>query len=96
MTTGHGEPCNIDQSRFCLNGGTCYIIPSFPSPHCKCIGTYTGTRCEVIFLSSETAQPRSDFFVNFLVLAIFLGLIFLGLIYFLCRRRLNNRREDEP
>ncbi|XP_053320545.1 pro-neuregulin-4, membrane-bound isoform [Spea bombifrons] len=96
MTTGHGEPCENDQSLFCLNGGICYVIPSFSGPFCKCIGKYTGVRCEAIFLASEKSQPRNEYLVNLLVLAVFLGLLFIGLICFLCRRKFNNRSEDEP
>ncbi|KAM8972169.1 pro-neuregulin-4, membrane-bound isoform [Pelodytes ibericus] len=93
---GHGVPCEIDQSLFCLNGGICYMIPSVSSPYCKCTGKYTGIRCEGVFLASENIQPRSEYLVNILVLAAFLGLLFLGLICFFCRRKLNNRSEDEP
>ncbi|XP_063301990.1 pro-neuregulin-4, membrane-bound isoform [Pelobates fuscus] len=96
MTTGHGEPCEFEQSLFCLNGGICYRIASVSGPFCKCIGKYTGTRCEGVFLAAEKQQPKSEYLVNILVFAVFLGLLFIGLICFLCRRKLNNRSEDVP
>ncbi|XP_075432172.1 pro-neuregulin-4, membrane-bound isoform [Ascaphus truei] len=96
MTTGHGERCEIAQNFFCLNGGICYMIPSVSSPFCRCIGKYTGVRCEVILLSSEKPEPRSEFVANFLVLAAFLGLLLLGLIWFLCRKKQKNQCEEEP
>ncbi|OCT89348.1 pro-neuregulin-4, membrane-bound isoform [Xenopus laevis] len=98
MTTGHGEPCDTDQSLFCLNGGVCYMVPSVSSPFCRCIGIYTGVRCEAILLSSEKTQPQSDSFIHLFVLAIFMGLFFLGFICCLCRnyrRKLNNQSGEE-
>uniref|UniRef100_A0A8C5MH61 EGF-like domain-containing protein n=1 Tax=Leptobrachium leishanense TaxID=445787 RepID=A0A8C5MH61_9ANUR len=73
----------FDQSFFCLNGGICYRIPSVTGPFCKCSGKFTGTRCEGIILAAEKPQARSEYLVNILVLAAFLGLIFIGLICFL-------------
>ncbi|XP_063782665.1 pro-neuregulin-4, membrane-bound isoform isoform X2 [Pseudophryne corroboree] len=95
MTTGHGAPCaEKEQKGFCMNGGICYSIG--PKQLCRCVDSYTGERCEEILLASVESEPRSDFLINFLVISIFLGLISLGLIYFCCRRKLNNRSEGEP
>ncbi|XP_018423597.1 PREDICTED: pro-neuregulin-4, membrane-bound isoform [Nanorana parkeri] len=95
MTTGHGVPCaEKEQKTFCLNGGICYSIGT--NQLCKCINNYTGERCEGILLASVEKEPKSDFSINFLVLGFFLGLLFLGFIYFCCRRKLKNRSEDTP
>ncbi|XP_073435445.1 pro-neuregulin-4, membrane-bound isoform [Dendrobates tinctorius] len=95
MTTGHGVPCaEKGQKSFCLNGGICYSIG--PKQLCRCLDNYTGERCEEILLSSVETEPQSNFLINFLVLGSFLGLIFLGLVVFCCRRKLKNRTEDGP
>ncbi|XP_068131951.1 pro-neuregulin-4, membrane-bound isoform [Hyperolius riggenbachi] len=94
MTTGHGVPCAEKEQRgFCMNGGLCYSIGS--NQLCKCINNYTGERCEGILLASAESEPTSNFFVNFLILAFFLGLVLLGIIYVCCRRKLKNRSEVE-
>ncbi|KAM9311841.1 pro-neuregulin-4, membrane-bound isoform [Gastrophryne carolinensis] len=95
MTTGHGEPCaEREQKTFCKNGGICYTIGS--TQLCKCINNYTGQRCEGALLASVEAEHKSDFLINFVVLAFFLALLFFVFIYFYCRRKLKNRTEEEP
>nr|XP_031547582.1 pro-neuregulin-4, membrane-bound isoform isoform X1 [Vicugna pacos]XP_031547583.1 pro-neuregulin-4, membrane-bound isoform isoform X1 [Vicugna pacos]XP_031547584.1 pro-neuregulin-4, membrane-bound isoform isoform X1 [Vicugna pacos]XP_031547586.1 pro-neuregulin-4, membrane-bound isoform isoform X1 [Vicugna pacos]XP_031547587.1 pro-neuregulin-4, membrane-bound isoform isoform X1 [Vicugna pacos]XP_031547588.1 pro-neuregulin-4, membrane-bound isoform isoform X1 [Vicugna pacos]XP_031547589.1 pr len=84
MPTDHEEPCGASHRSFCLNGGICYVIPTIPSPFCRCIENYTGARCEEVFLPSSSIQTRSDLFAAFVALAV-LGTLIIGALYFLCR-----------
>uniref|UniRef100_A0A3Q1LMH2 Pro-neuregulin-4, membrane-bound isoform n=1 Tax=Bos taurus TaxID=9913 RepID=A0A3Q1LMH2_BOVIN len=85
MTTDHEEPCGPSHRSFCLNGGLCYVIPTIPSPFCRCIENYTGARCEEVFLPSSSIQTKSDLFTAFVALTVLLGTLILGALYFLCR-----------
>uniref|UniRef100_A0A4W2C2U7 Pro-neuregulin-4, membrane-bound isoform n=1 Tax=Bos indicus x Bos taurus TaxID=30522 RepID=A0A4W2C2U7_BOBOX len=86
MTTDHEEPCGPSHRSFCLNGGLCYVIPTIPSPFCRCIENYTGARCEEVFLPSSSIQTKSDLFTAFVALTVLLGTLILGALYFLCRK----------
>ncbi|XP_067611087.1 pro-neuregulin-4, membrane-bound isoform isoform X1 [Pseudorca crassidens] len=86
MPTDHEEPCGPSHRSFCLNGGICYVIPTIPSPFCRCIENYTGARCEEVFLPSSSIQTKSDLFAAFVALAVLLGTLIIGALYFLCRK----------
>ncbi|XP_047650632.1 pro-neuregulin-4, membrane-bound isoform isoform X1 [Phacochoerus africanus] len=86
MPTDHEEPCGPSHRSFCLNGGICYVIPTIPSPFCRCIENYTGARCEEVFLPSSSIQTESDLFTTFAALAVLLGTLIIGVLYFLCRK----------
>ncbi|XP_058283140.1 pro-neuregulin-4, membrane-bound isoform isoform X2 [Hylobates moloch] len=85
MPTDHEEPCGPSHKSFCLNGGLCYVIPTIPSPFCRCIENYTGARCEEVFLPSSSIQTKSNLFEAFVALAVLVTLI-IGAFYFLCRK----------
>ncbi|KAM9585682.1 pro-neuregulin-4, membrane-bound isoform [Trichechus inunguis] len=97
MPTDHEEPCGPSHRSFCLNGGICYVIPTIPSPFCRCIENYTGARCEEVFLPSSSIQTKSDLFAAFVALAV-LGTLIIGAFYFLCRKghlqRANSAQYD--
>ncbi|XP_072484735.1 pro-neuregulin-4, membrane-bound isoform isoform X2 [Notamacropus eugenii] len=94
----HEEPCGPSHRSFCLNGGICYVIPTVPSPFCRCIENYTGARCEEVFLPSTKTQSESELFATFLTVALFLGVLTLGAVYLLCRKgqlqRANSAQYD--
>ncbi|XP_074088598.1 pro-neuregulin-4, membrane-bound isoform isoform X6 [Macrotis lagotis] len=81
----HEEPCGPSHRSFCLNGGICYVIPTVPSPFCRCVENYTGARCEEVFLPSTKTESESELFAAFLTVALLLGVLTLGAVYFLCR-----------
>ncbi|XP_031812653.1 pro-neuregulin-4, membrane-bound isoform isoform X2 [Sarcophilus harrisii] len=82
----HEEPCGPSHKSFCLNGGICYVIPTIPSPFCRCIENYTGARCEEVYLPSTKTQSESEPFAALLTVALLLGVLTLGAVYFLCRK----------
>ncbi|KAM8782396.1 pro-neuregulin-4, membrane-bound isoform 1-T2 [Rhynchonycteris naso] len=86
MSTDHEEPCGTSHKSFCLNGGICYVIPTMPSPFCRCIENYIGARCEEVFLPSSSIQTKTDLFAAFVALAVLLGTLIVGSLYFLCRK----------
>ncbi|XP_009208939.1 pro-neuregulin-4, membrane-bound isoform isoform X1 [Papio anubis] len=86
MPTDHEEPCGPSHKSFCLNGGLCYVIPTIPSPFCRCIENYTGARCEEVFLPSSSIQTKNNLFEAFMALAVLITLI-IGAFYFLCSVR---------
>ncbi|XP_036590260.1 pro-neuregulin-4, membrane-bound isoform isoform X2 [Trichosurus vulpecula] len=86
MPTDHEEPCGLSHRSFCLNGGICYVIPTVPSPFCRCVENYTGARCEEVFLPSTKTQGESELFGAFLTVALLLGVLTLGAVYLLFRK----------
>ncbi|VFV29408.1 Hypothetical predicted protein [Lynx pardinus] len=64
----------------------CYVIPTIPSPFCRCTENYTGARCEEVFLPSSSIQTKSDLFAAFVSLTILLGTLIIGALYFLFRK----------
>nr|XP_038938104.1 pro-neuregulin-4, membrane-bound isoform isoform X2 [Rattus norvegicus] len=84
MPTDHEQPCGPRHRSFCLNGGICYVIPTIPSPFCRCIENYTGARCEEVFLPSSSIQSKSNLSAAFLALAVLVTLAIVALC-FLCR-----------
>ncbi|XP_065544819.1 pro-neuregulin-4, membrane-bound isoform [Lathamus discolor] len=86
MRTDHEELCGTSYGAFCLNGGICYMIPSVPSPFCRCIENYTGARCEEVLLPSIKSQAKGDLFAAFLASLLLLGVLVIGAFYFLCRK----------
>ncbi|XP_049469873.1 pro-neuregulin-4, membrane-bound isoform [Panthera pardus] len=86
MCLNHEEPCGPSHRSFCLNGGMCYVIPTIPSPFCRCIENYTGARCEEVFLPSSSIQTKSDLFAAFVSLTILLGTLIIGALYLLFRK----------
>ncbi|XP_052616862.1 pro-neuregulin-4, membrane-bound isoform [Peromyscus californicus insignis] len=85
MPTDHEEPCGPSLRSFCLNGGICYVIPTIPSPFCRCIENYTGARCEEVFLPSASIQSKSNLSAAFVALVILVTLTITALC-FLCRK----------
>ncbi|XP_040585828.1 pro-neuregulin-4, membrane-bound isoform isoform X2 [Mesocricetus auratus] len=85
MPTDHEEPCGPSLRSFCLNGGICYVIPTIPSPFCRCIENYTGARCEEVFLPSASIQSKSNLPAAFVALVILVTLAIAALC-FLCRK----------
>ncbi|XP_077905311.1 pro-neuregulin-4, membrane-bound isoform isoform X1 [Ictidomys tridecemlineatus] len=86
MPTDHEEPCGPSYRSFCLNGGICYVIPTIPSPFCRCVENYTGARCEEVFLPSSSIQSKSNLFAAFLALTVLLVTLTIAALYFLCRK----------
>uniref|UniRef100_A0A8B9G965 Pro-neuregulin-4, membrane-bound isoform n=1 Tax=Amazona collaria TaxID=241587 RepID=A0A8B9G965_9PSIT len=85
LPTDHEELCGTSYGAFCLNGGICYMIPTVPSPFCRCIENYTGARCEEVLLPSIKSQAKGDLFTAFLASLLLLGVLVIGAFYFLCR-----------
>ncbi|XP_012785108.2 pro-neuregulin-4, membrane-bound isoform [Ochotona princeps] len=85
MPTDHEEPCGSNHRSFCLNGGICYVIPTIPSPFCRCIENYTGARCEEVFLPSASIQTKSHLFAALVAVAVLVTLT-IGALYCLCRK----------
>ncbi|XP_076781407.1 pro-neuregulin-4, membrane-bound isoform isoform X1 [Arvicanthis niloticus] len=81
----HEQPCGPRHRSFCLNGGICYVIPTIPSPFCRCIENYTGARCEEVFLPSSSIQSKSNLSAAFVALAVLVTLAIAALC-FLCRK----------
>uniref|UniRef100_A0A8C0XTC6 Pro-neuregulin-4, membrane-bound isoform n=1 Tax=Castor canadensis TaxID=51338 RepID=A0A8C0XTC6_CASCN len=70
----HEEPCGPSHRSFCLNGGICYVIPTIPSPFCRCIENYTGARCEEVFLPRSSIHSKNNLSAAFLALAVLVTL----------------------
>ncbi|XP_053127932.1 pro-neuregulin-4, membrane-bound isoform [Hemicordylus capensis] len=86
MRTDHEELCGSSYGNFCLNGGTCYTLPTASSPFCRCTENYTGPRCAEIFLPSIKNHPGGELFAALLASVVVLSVLVAGAFFFLCRK----------
>uniref|UniRef100_A0A673IRK9 EGF-like domain-containing protein n=1 Tax=Sinocyclocheilus rhinocerous TaxID=307959 RepID=A0A673IRK9_9TELE len=82
----HGDPCTGSEANFCMNGGTCFKIPSVSTPTCVCSANYEGSRCEQFQLFSFSRDSEETGMIAAVVIIALLILVVLGLvIYYSCK-----------
>ncbi|XP_066557943.1 pro-neuregulin-4, membrane-bound isoform [Amia ocellicauda] len=92
MTAEHGDLCEGSEASYCLNGGTCYRIPTVSSLTCVCKPGYKGSRCEELQLLSSSSNDDEKGLIAVMVILVLLILIVLAVvIYCACKFR---RKKD--
>ncbi|XP_031417928.1 pro-neuregulin-4, membrane-bound isoform [Clupea harengus] len=84
----HGNPCDPSEAPFCMNGGSCFKIPSVSTPTCMCIDNYEGSRCEQshIFQESMGLDSKESGMIAAVVIIILLITVLLAVvIYYTCK-----------
>ncbi|XP_067871256.1 pro-neuregulin-4, membrane-bound isoform-like [Heterodontus francisci] len=87
VTPAHGERCPITYSSYCLNGGTCYILPT-SNPFCWCKDSFKGSRCEeFMLLSQQPDRTISPSLIVIIVVTLLIALsVIIGATYFYYRK----------
>ncbi|XP_016373268.1 pro-neuregulin-4, membrane-bound isoform-like [Sinocyclocheilus rhinocerous] len=97
MMAEHGDPCTGSEANFCMNGGTCFKIPSVSTPTCVCSANYEGSRCEQFQLFSFSRDSEETGMIAAVVIIALLILVVLGLvIYYSCKIKRNARSQPKP
>uniref|UniRef100_A0A672SR36 EGF-like domain-containing protein n=1 Tax=Sinocyclocheilus grahami TaxID=75366 RepID=A0A672SR36_SINGR len=71
----HGDPCTGSEANFCMNGGTCFKIPSVSTPTCVCSANYEGSRCEQFQLFSFSRDSEEKGMIAAVVIIALLILV---------------------
>ncbi|XP_035677848.1 pro-neuregulin-4, membrane-bound isoform-like [Branchiostoma floridae] len=94
------DDCPESYSGYCLNGGTCTILPGLPEDQairCSCPSDKVGERCENSNPNSQTTArgPEGEIRAVYIVVGVLGGLLLIAtvatVVYF-CRR---NKHEGE-
>ncbi|XP_016097073.1 pro-neuregulin-4, membrane-bound isoform-like [Sinocyclocheilus rhinocerous] len=97
MMAEHGDPCTGSEATFCMNGGTCFKIPSVSTPTCVCSANYEGSRCEQFQLFSFLQDSEEKGMIAAVVIIALLILVVLGVvIYYICKVKRNAQSQPKP
>uniref|UniRef100_A0A8C1Z6H3 EGF-like domain-containing protein n=1 Tax=Cyprinus carpio TaxID=7962 RepID=A0A8C1Z6H3_CYPCA len=97
MMAEHGIPCTESEANFCMNGGTCFIIPTVSTPTCVCKANFEGSRCEHYQLSSFSRDSEEKGMIAAVVIIVLLILVLLGVvIYYICKIKRNGQSQPKP
>nr|XP_046251284.1 pro-neuregulin-4, membrane-bound isoform-like [Scatophagus argus] len=84
MMADHGDLCVGQEANYCMNGGTCYKIPSMNTLSCVCDENYKGSRCEQFQLfSSSTNAGEAGLIAAVVIVALLIFVILVVVIYYI-------------
>ncbi|XP_034442866.1 pro-neuregulin-4, membrane-bound isoform-like [Hippoglossus hippoglossus] len=95
MMADHGELCNGQEATYCMNGGTCYRIPSMDSLSCVCQDDFKGSRCEQFQLPSKFTKAGEAGLIAAVVITSLLILLVLVFVIFYVRRMLKAKKQSQ-
>ncbi|XP_042352464.1 U-actitoxin-Avd12a-like isoform X2 [Plectropomus leopardus] len=83
-SSDHGDPCNGQEATYCMNGGTCYKIPSMNTLSCVCNENNKGSRCEQFqLLISSTDAGQAGLIAAVVIVALFVLVMLAVVIYYI-------------
>ncbi|KAM7396722.1 hypothetical protein PAMP_019743 [Pampus punctatissimus] len=84
MMADHGDLCDGQEATYCMNGGTCYKIPSMDTLSCVCNENYKGSRCEQFQLfSSSTNAGEAGLIAAVVTVALLILVVLAVVIYYI-------------
>ncbi|XP_072291464.1 pro-neuregulin-4, membrane-bound isoform [Eucyclogobius newberryi] len=94
MMSVYGETCSGQEATFCMNGGTCYKLPTMDSLSCMCGSMYRGSRCETLslFTTGENGQ-NSGLIAAVLIVSILIAVAVAVFIYYIIKRLQIRKKE---
>ncbi|XP_029378766.1 pro-neuregulin-4, membrane-bound isoform [Echeneis naucrates] len=95
MMADHGDPCDGEDVTYCMNGGTCYRIPSMNTLSCVCNEDYKGSRCEQFQLPSRFGKVGEAGVIAALVVVALLILMVLAVVIYYIRRALKAKQQSQ-
>ncbi|XP_066523801.1 pro-neuregulin-4, membrane-bound isoform-like [Hoplias malabaricus] len=88
MMAEHGDPCTGSDVSYCMNGGTCFKIPTVSTPTCVCGDNYKGSRCEQFQLLIISKDSEETGMIAGVVILLILILVLLAvLIFYICKMK---------
>ncbi|KAG5273186.1 hypothetical protein AALO_G00148610 [Alosa alosa] len=94
MMADHGDPCDPSEASFCMNGGSCYKIPSVSTPTCRCIDNYKGSRCEQFLLESRSST-ESGIIAAVVIMVLLIVVMLAVIIYYTCKLK-RSKEQNQP
>ncbi|XP_041853357.1 pro-neuregulin-4, membrane-bound isoform-like isoform X1 [Melanotaenia boesemani] len=95
MMAAHGKPCDETEATFCMNGGTCYKIPSMDTLSCVCNDNFKGSRCEHFTLQSSSPDPNEAGLIAAVVIVVILIIaVLVAVIYQVYRMKTRNQNQQ--
>ncbi|XP_026220829.1 pro-neuregulin-4, membrane-bound isoform [Anabas testudineus] len=95
MMADHGDPCNGQEATFCMNGGTCYKIPSMDTLTCVCNKDYKGARCEQFQLPSKVTDPGEAGLIAAVIIVALLILVVLAVVIYYTHKMWKARQQNQ-
>ncbi|XP_051975927.1 pro-neuregulin-4, membrane-bound isoform-like [Xyrauchen texanus] len=97
MMAEHGDPCTGLEATYCMNGGTCFRIPTVSTPTCVCGAHYDGSRCEQFQLLSFSHSIEEKGMIAGVVILLLLIIMVVGVvIYYNCKMKRAARSQPKP
>ncbi|XP_051548312.1 pro-neuregulin-4, membrane-bound isoform-like [Myxocyprinus asiaticus] len=97
MMAEHGDPCTGSESNYCMNGGTCFKIPSVSTPTCVCSANYEGSRCEQFQLLSFSHSTEEKGMIAGVIIILLVIIVVLGVvIYYSCKMKKAAQSQPKP
>ncbi|XP_019934362.1 pro-neuregulin-4, membrane-bound isoform [Paralichthys olivaceus] len=95
MMADHGELCDGQEATYCMNGATCYRIPSMDTLSCVCNDDYKGSRCEEYLLQSKITYAGEAGLIAAVLIITLLILVVLGFVIYYVRRMLKANQQSQ-
>ncbi|XP_076589418.1 pro-neuregulin-4, membrane-bound isoform [Chaetodon auriga] len=95
MMADHGNLCEGQEVTYCMNGGTCYKIPSMNTLSCVCYDNYKGSRCEQFQLFSISADAGEAGLIAAVVIVALLILVMLAVVIYYVRKMFKAKQESQ-
>ncbi|XP_059190491.1 pro-neuregulin-4, membrane-bound isoform-like [Centropristis striata] len=95
MMAGHGELCDGQEATYCMNGGTCYKIPSVNTLSCVCNENYKGSRCDQYHLFSASTNAEKAGLIAAVVIVALLILVVVAVVIYYVRKMLKAKQQSQ-
>ncbi|KAG5839671.1 hypothetical protein ANANG_G00207410 [Anguilla anguilla] len=96
MMADHGEPCVALEASYCLNGGTCFRIPSVSTPNCVCAANFKGSRCDELQLPSSSPDAQgAGLIAAIIIVALLILMVLAVVIYYTCKKWRQKPKEPQ-
>ncbi|KAM9352426.1 uncharacterized protein nrg4 [Symphorus nematophorus] len=95
MMADHGNLCDGQEASYCMNGGTCYKIPSMNTLSCVCNENYKGSRCEQFQLFSSSTKAGKAGLIAAVVIVALLILVVLAVVIYYVRKMLKAKQQSQ-
>lgn len=96
MMADHGDPCNELEATYCMNGATCYKLPSMDTLSCVCRDSYKGSRCEQFQLLIVSGNARENGLIAAVVIVAILILVILVVVIHYTCKMLRAKSQTQP
>ncbi|XP_038124791.1 pro-neuregulin-4, membrane-bound isoform-like [Cyprinodon tularosa] len=95
MMEEHGKLCDPQDATYCMNGGTCYKMPSIDTFFCHCTGNYAGSRCEQLTLQYQSLDEMERGLLAAVIIIVILILVVLAVVIYYVQKMIRQGKMTE-